>query len=146
MGRTNSKPAVRSSREARARAIPRAVGVLQPRELPLLELRHQEFRLHESFTFIRSPASGDHAVDGGRAAGGGGCIYATARLRAAGGRLSNHSGRNVLSGGGSRGSGFVGDFTAGAAVRSSARAEPDDLDEFVRQFGDHAAVRARPEY
>ena len=42
--------------------------------------------------------------------------------------------------------GFVRDLSAGAAVRPGARTEPDDFDQFVWQFGDHAAVRSRSEH
>ena len=73
-------------------------------------------------------------------------LSATAGLRPAGGRLPNHSGSDVLSGRRSRCDGVVGDFAAGAAVRAGSRTDPDDLNEFVWQFGDHAAVRARPEH
>ena len=61
--------------------------------------KHQELRLHESVTLIHSPAGCDHAVDGGRAAGGMGCVYATAGFGSAGSGLPDHSSGDVLSGG-----------------------------------------------
>ena len=75
-----------------------------------------------------------------------GRVSAIAGLGAAGSRLSDHSGGDVLSGRGPGCDGFVGHVAAGAAVRAGPRTEPDDLDEFVWQFGHHAAVRPRPEY
>ena len=46
----------------------------------------------------------------------------------------------------SRGDGLVGNVSSGASVRPGSRPEPDDLDQFIWQFGHHAAVRPRPEY
>ena len=39
--------------------------------------------------------------------------------------------------------GVVGDGSARTAVRAGAGPEPDDVDQFVWQLGDHAAIRAR---
>src|SRR6266481_5470402 len=151
MGRINCKPAARSSSVMPVPAVQPTEGV--PIQTPILHraprLRERTLqgpRLHESFTTIHSPAGGNHAVDGGRATGGRSCLLATSRLRAAGSRLSNDSSRDVLPGCGSRCHGVVGDFASGAAVWAGSRTEPDDLDEFVWQFGDHASVCTRPEY
>src|SRR5258708_7378788 len=151
MGRTSCKPAARSSSATLVPAFQPTEGV--PIQTPILhraprlqERTLQGPRLHESFTIIHSPAGGDHAVDGGRPAGGRSCLLATSRLRAAGSGLPNDSSRDFLSGCGSRRHGVVGDFASGAAVWAGSRTEPDDLDEFVWQFGDHASVCARPEY
>ena len=48
---------------------------------------------------------------------------------------------DVLSRGESRGDGVLRHGAAGAAIRADARPESDDLDQFGRQLGDHAAVQ-----
>src|SRR6202050_1728325 len=123
MARTNCKPAARSSSAADRATVRAERTPAQP----------QEFPLHESFTIIHSPAGGDHAVDGGRAAGGMGSVSATSRLGPAGSRLPDDSGGDVLSGRRSGRDGVVGDFATGAAIRASSGIEPDDLDELIWQ-------------
>src|ERR1700691_445590 len=135
MARTNCKPEARSSS-----------GAAQRKELRNRLVRDQELPLHESFKVIHSPASGDHAVDGGRATGGMGRVPATPRLRPAGSRLPDDSGCDVLPGGRPRRNGVVGDFAAGAAVRTSSGIEPDDFHSLIWQNGYHAAVRTGPEH
>ena len=95
--------------------------------------------------FILRPVATSLLMVGVLLVGMGG-VPATAGFGAAGGRLSDDSGGDVLSGRRSRCDGVVGHGAAGAAVRAGAGTEPDDLDQFVRQFGHHAAVRSRPEY
>ncbi len=63
---------------------------------------------------------------------------------AAGSRLSDHSGRDVLSGRESRRDGVIGDRAARAPVRPGARAAADDFGEFRRQFRHHAAIQSEP--
>ncbi len=64
----------------------------------------------------------------------------------AAGGLPDDSDHDVLSGRKSGGDVVVGDGAAGAAVWADAGAEPDDVDEFVRQLADHAAVRSGSEH
>ena len=61
-------------------------------------------------------------------------LQATARLGAAGSRLSHHSGAHLLSRRQSGGDGVVGDGAAGTPVRPGARPQADDLDELVREL------------
>src|SRR3984885_9733215 len=138
-GRTKYKLADRLSRALAARRTPRAPAA---RVVP----QFQESRLHEPFTIIYSSASSDHAVDGGRAPGGLGCVFAAPGFGPSRGRLPDHSSRNFLSRRGPRRDGFVRDLSAGTSVWPGSRAEPDDFHQFLWQFRDHAAVWPRPEY
>src|SRR6266576_3958981 len=97
-------------------------------------------RPHESLTHIYSPPGCNHA------AGGLGCVHAVTGISSSGGRLSDDPGSDVLSGSRPGRDGFLGDLAAGAAVRPGTRTDPDDLDEFIWQFGDHTAVRTRSEH
>ena len=69
-----------------------------------------------------------------------------AGLRAAGSRLSHHSGDDVLSGRESGCDGLRRDRAHGAPVRAGSGPEPDDLHQFVWQLGHHAAIQSRPEH
>src|SRR5271157_848126 len=113
-------------------------------QVPVTQI--QVHPLHESLTDIHPPAGRDHVADGGRRSGGLGGIPAIAGLGAARGGLSYHSGRDVLSRRRSRGDGLVGDVPTGAAVWPGARSEPDDVNQFDWQFGDHASVWPRSEH
>ena len=95
---------------------------------------------------VHSAARRDLAADGRHPARGHRGLSAVARVGAAGGRLPDHSGPHVLSGREPRRDGFVGDLAAGAPVRPGARPQPDDLEQLVRQFGDHAPVRTQPQH
>src|SRR5271168_2367028 len=106
----------------------------------------QELRRHESVADFYSPSGGHSVAHGGHHAGGVGGVPATSSLRPAGSRLSNHSGDDVLSGGKPGCDGVIGDRAIGAAIRPGTRPEPDDLDQFVWQFGHHAAIWTRSEY
>ena len=141
MGRTNSREAAGLNRAPQDRP-----ASIRRRRPSARQVQVQAAQVHESFTIIHSSAGGNHAAHGGRAAGGLGCIHAIASLGTAGGRLPDHSGGHVLSGSGSGCDGFVGHVSAGAAIRPGARPEPDDVDQFIWQLGDHAAVRPRSEY
>ena len=101
---------------------------------------------NESFAAIHPQADRDHPADGGDPARRPGGIQTVAGLGAARGRLSHHPGADVLSGREPRCDGVVGDGAAGAAVRAGARAQPDDLEQLVRKFGHHAAVRPEPQH
>src|SRR4029077_10791154 len=98
-------------------------------------------RLNESIQAVYFAAGRHHTVDGGDFAGGLRRIPATARFRAAASRLPHHPGTNVLSLGQSGRDGVFGDRAARAPVRTGARAEPNALDELVRQLDHHPAVR-----
>src|ERR1700722_3343906 len=147
MGRISCKPAARLSRGIPHRPALQA----ETAETPAVEAAAamqalQELPHHEPVTLIYSSPGRDHIADGGRVAGGLGGVYAVAGVGAAGSRLPNHSGGDVLSGRRSGCDGVVGDFAFGAAVWPGSRPEPDDIDEFVWQFGHHAAIRTRPEH
>ena len=73
-------------------------------------------------------------------------LHAAAGLGAAGGRLSDHPGGDVLSGAEPEVMASSVTVAAGAAVRADARTEPDDLHQFVWQLDHHAAVQSRREY
>src|SRR5579859_3575699 len=157
MARTNCRGAAKLSRGLRRlrrlRTAHRGLrlgvtaGTSGPPEFRVLTVAEFQWRqVHESFTVIHSSSGRDHAPDGRRAAGGLGCIPATASLGAAGSRLPNDPGGDVLSGSRSGGDGLVGDFPVGAAIRPGARPDPDDFDEFIWQFDYHVAVRPRSEY
>ncbi len=75
-----------------------------------------------------------------------GRLHAAADFRAAGGRLSDDADRHVLSRREPGGHGLVGHRAAGAAVRPGAGPAADDLDQFGRQLGHHAAVQSQPEH
>src|SRR5208282_1263943 len=93
------------------------------------------------------PAAGSHIfADGRNPPGWSGWLYATAGLRIAGSRLSDHSGAHVLSRSKPDGDGDDGDGAPGASVRSTAGFEPDDLHQFRRMFRHCAAVQPHSEY
>ena len=68
-----------------------------------------------------------------------------AALGAAGGRLSDDPGADLLSGRQPGCDDLVGHRAAGAAVRPDAGPEPDVVDELGRRLGHHAAVQPRPQ-
>src|SRR5437879_5028332 len=137
MARTSYKLAAGSSRVIPTR--PTAESAAAP-------ARHQELPAHESFAIIHPAACSDYPSDGGCAAGGMGRLPAVAGLCVAGGRLPDNSSGDLLSGSGSGCDGVVCDVAAGAAVWTSPRLEPDDLDQFIWQLGDHSAVWPRSEH
>src|SRR5271165_4068697 len=140
MARTSCSEAVALSHAVLARTPARARPAAMAPHISNL----QELRVHESVTVIHSPAGRHHAAYGRRVARGLGRVHAVAGLGAARGRLPNYPGGDVLSGSRSGGDGIVGDLSSGAPVRPGTRPEPDDLDQFVRQFCDNPAVRSRP--
>ncbi len=73
-------------------------------------------------------------------------IPATSRLCSAPGGLSHNSGHHFLSGRGAGGDGFISHSAYGAPVRPGSRTEPDDLDQFFWQLGDHAAIQSGTEH
>ena len=95
--------------------------------------------------FILRPVA-TTAADGRAASGGSGCLHAAPGFGSAGSRLPHDSSGDVLSGRRSGCDGVLGDGSAGAPVRTGSRAEPDDLDQFLRQFRHHAAVQSRREH
>src|SRR5271155_782597 len=125
MGKINCRPAPESTRRAAAVIVKEVAVVRLLQDLQPHESQPQERRLHESFTTFHSPAGGDHAVNGGRAAGGMGCVYATSGFSLAGSGLPDDSGGDVLSGSGPRCDGVFSDFAAGAPVRAGSGTQPD---------------------
>src|SRR5882724_4934369 len=96
----------------------------------------------ESFSALHSTPGRYVSIDGGNSVGGNRCVPATPGLCFAGGRLSDYPGDYVLSGGESGCDGLGSHCSARTAVWASAGSEPDDLNEFGRQLGNHLAVFA----
>src|SRR5579863_2269708 len=93
------------------------------------------------------PAAGSDVVANGCHFAGRYCqLYAIAGLGAAGSRLSDHSGGDVLSRSKPEGGGDDRDGAPGASIRPTTRLEPDDLVQLGRNFRDRAAVQPHPEY
>ena len=103
-------------------------------------------RANESIQAIYSSSGRHFSADGRDSAGRGRGLQAASGFRSASGGLSHDPGSHFLSGGESRGDGLVGDHAAGAAIWPGAGAQPDDVDEFLWGFADHAAIRAGSEY
>src|ERR1700676_2423272 len=92
--------------------------------------RSRMAREHESVSPIYSAASGNFPFDGRHLPGRYCRLYATPGFGLTGGRLSNDSGRHVLSRGQSECRRNDGDGATRTAIWSDARIEPDDVDEF----------------
>src|SRR6266478_1560463 len=103
-------------------------------------------RPNESIKAVYFAAGCHHIADGGHLVGGLCRIPATARFRPATSRLPHHPGTNVLSGSQPGRDGVFGDRAARAAVWASARAEPNDLDELLRQLDHYSPVRSRSQH
>src|SRR6266478_1442767 len=103
-------------------------------------------RLNESIQAVYFAAGGHHIADGGHFVGGLCRIPATARFRPATSRLPHHPGTNVLSGSQPGRDGVFSDRAAGAPVWAGARAEPNDLDELLRQLDHYSPVRSRSQH
>ena len=95
--------------------------------------------------FILRPVATTLA-DGRHPAGRRRGLQAAAGLRAAGGRLPDHPGHDVLPGCEPRCHGVVGDGAARAPVRPGAGPQADDVDQLSGQLGHHAAVQPEPEH
>src|SRR5262245_2064569 len=95
---------------------------------------------NEYFAAIHSPAGSDFVADG-RCPSGRRCrVSAITGLGTAASRLSDHSGRDVLSGSESGSDVVVSHGSPGAAVRTSTRLETDDILELVWMFCHHTSV------
>src|SRR5713226_1823458 len=103
-------------------------------------------RPNESIKAVYFAAGRHHIADGGHFAGGLCRIPATASFRLAASRLPHHPGTNVLSRGQPGRDGVFGHRAPRAAVWASAGAEPNDLDELLRQLDHHAPVRSRSQH
>src|ERR1700719_3595876 len=101
---------------------------------------------NEHIQAVYFTAGRHHIDDGGDLAGGLRGLSAVAGLGAATSRLPDHSGADLLSRCQPGRNGIVRDGTAGAAVWPGSGPESDDVDELVRQFDHHAAIRSRSEY
>src|ERR1700736_4541371 len=95
----------------------------------------------ESFAAVYFTAGGDHASDGRHLVGGIRRLPATSGFRLTAGRLPHDTSADVLSGRQSGSDGFFGHWSTGTAIRGNTRAEPDDLDEFIRQLDYYFAIR-----
>src|ERR1019366_3830560 len=116
---------------------------------PALEARLEaktEPRRSESLSSIYLTTGGDVAIDGGHLARWLRRLSPTARFRAAGGRLPNHSGGYVLSRCQPWRDGLGCNRSSGAAVRSGPGPQSDDFHEFRREFHHCFAVLTRPEH
>ena len=102
--------------------------------------------LSESVPDIHSSARRDFADDGRSRARRHRCVPAVAGFGAAAGRLPDHSDPDVLSRRQPGSDGILGHCAARKAVRSGAGPDADDLDQLLRQFADHPAVRARSQH
>ena len=105
----------------------------------------QEQRSGSAMSPSRSvhPAAGrDVPADGGHPARGRRGLSPAAGLGVAAGGLPDDPGADVLSRRQPGRDGVVHHGAARAAVRPGARLEADDLDQFRRQLGHHAAIRA----
>src|SRR4029077_12171271 len=91
--------------------------------------------LREPVSSVYSPAGRNVIADGGDPARRDGCLYATARLGVATGRLSHHSGGHLLSRRQSARHGDHRDSTARAAIWTDPGTQPDDFHELGRLFG-----------
>ena len=100
----------------------------------------------ESLPPLHFAARGHVAFHGGDFAGGHRGLSATAGFGPAGSGFSHHPGGDILSRGQPGRGGFRHHRSAGKAIRPGARAEPDDLDQFGRQFDHHDAVCALSQY
>src|SRR5690348_16154815 len=101
--------------------------------------------LNESLSYIYFAAGGHDLADGRDHAGGPLRLPLSAALGLARGRLSDHSGPDLLSGRQSRRDGLIGYRPARSAVRPNAGPQPDVLDELCRRLGHHPAVQPRPQ-
>ena len=100
----------------------------------------------ESLPDLHPAAGGDVADDGRRGAGRCRCFPATAGLGAAAGRLPDHAGPDVLPRREPGGGDVFDHRAARKAVRAGAGTDADDVDQFLWQFADHAAVFARSQH
>ena len=102
--------------------------------------------LHESVPYFHSSARRDVSADGGRHAHGHRGVSAVAGFSSARGRLSNHSGRDVLSRREPGCHGVVSHCAARTPVRPGAWSAANDIDQFAGQFRHHAAIQSQSEY
>src|SRR5271154_5897024 len=94
----------------------------------------------ESVSSVHLAASCDFFADGCDPPGRSRRLYATAGLRTAGSRLSDHSGADILSRSKPERGGDDGDGATGTSIRRTAGPEPDDLLKLRRHFRHRAAV------
>src|SRR5208282_5651841 len=93
------------------------------------------------------PAAGSHIfADGRNPPGWSGWLYATAGLRIAGSRLSDHSGAHVLSRSKPDGDGDHGNRAPRTPIRRTTGFEPDDLHQLWRHFRYRPPVQPYSEY
>src|ERR1700756_5726530 len=101
--------------------------------------------LNESLSHIYFAAGSHDLADGRDHAGGPLRLPLSAALGLARGRLSDHSGPDLLSGRQPRRDGLIGYRPARGAVRPNAGPQPDVLDELSRRLGHHPAIQPRPQ-
>src|SRR5438093_5542137 len=94
----------------------------------------------EHFSPLHRPSGGHFAADDGCTAGGSCRIQAAAGFSTTPGRLSHHSGRDLLSRSESGCHVVLGHGAARAPIRTGARIETDDVDQFLWVFRHHASI------
>src|SRR5260370_10981866 len=100
----------------------------------------------ESIAAIHLASGGDVTTDGGCFAQWGAGFHATTGLGAAGGRLSDDSGCDVLPRSEPGRRCVRNHSTSGASIRRGSGAESDGINEFRWELGNYAAVCAESKY
>src|ERR1019366_1379575 len=111
-----------------------------------LKRARAEAQAGEPIPHLHPQAGGDIADDGWSGARRGHGLPATAGLGATPGGLPDHPGSDVLPGFEPRGGDVFDHRAARKTVRPGARTDADDVDQFLQQFADHAAVFARSQH
>ena len=155
--RREASPIPRPSGEARAQPARRSTYTGARREgslfLPFSDKAkaggmkgRAEAAAGEPLPDLHSATGRDVADDGRRGARRRRGVPAAAGFGAAAGRLPDYPDPDLLSGREPGGDDVFGHRAAREAVRAGAWPDADDVDQFLRQFADHAAVLARSQH
>ncbi len=109
---------------------------------PARRRRKRRARSDEHFPPVRPQAGGDFAADGRAGVGGPGRRALSADFIAAGRRLSDDPGADLLSRRKSHGDGDHRDRAAGSAAGGNPRPAADDLEQLGRRLHHHPAIRS----
>src|SRR5712692_9139583 len=146
MARTNCRmgprsiPARQTVRMARAVVLHLRLPLKVPHKRGARRKAVREDLRDESVAAVHSAAGRYHPLDGRRPSCWLGGFQAIAHLGVASGRLPYDPGSNVLSRRQPRSNGFFGHGSSGAAIRANSGLESNDLNEFLRELDDHAAI------